>query len=118
MLAGLLLVPVLLFAPPAADPRIEVMAALQRELERSKRLTTEGFPPPYFVSYLMRDTTRMSVNGKYGSIYEGTEDRTRNLYAEVRVGDYDFDSSGEGGFEFNFDPDADYGSLFNYVRAP
>ena len=30
--------------------------------------TTEGFQAPYYVSYLMRDTSRLSVNGKYGSI--------------------------------------------------
>lgn len=103
---------------PAADPRAKVMTALQKELDRSKRLTTEGFEAPYFVSYLLRDMTSLNVDGKYGGIYVSTQDRSRNIYAEVRVGNYDLDSSGEGGFEFNFDPDADYGSLFNYVRAP
>lgn len=98
--------------------RAKVLDALQAELERSKRLTTEGFDPPYFVAYAMRDVSRMNVNGKYGAIYESNFNRGRSLYAEVRVGSYEMDNSGEGGFEFNFDPDADYGSLFNYVRAP
>lgn len=98
--------------------RAKVLDALQKELERSTRLTTEGFEPPYFVGYAMRDVSRLNVNGKYGAIYESNFSRGRSLYAEVRVGSYDMDNSGEGGFEFNFDPDADYGSLFNYVRAP
>src|SRR3954465_12737677 len=79
------------------DPRTKVMSALQAELARSKRLTTEGFQPPYYVGYLLRDVTRLSVNGKYGAIYESGSDHSRNLYAQVRVGDYSFDSSGEGG---------------------
>ena len=120
-LAAIVVPSILLLAHPLAaadDPRAKVMSALQSELARSKRLTTEGFQPPYYVGYLLRDVTRLSVNGKYGAIYESAADHSRNLYAQVRVGDYSFDSSGEGGFEFNFDPDADYGSLFNYVRAP
>jgi len=107
-------------AKPAdlAANRAKVLEALKGELARSKRLTTEGFEPPYFVGYALRDVSRMNVNGKYGAIYESNTSRGRNLYAEVRVGSYELDNSGEGGFEFNFDPDADYGSLFNYVRAP
>ena len=105
-------------AKDASDPRLKVLDALQKELDRRPRLTTEGFEPPYYVSYLLRDVHRMNISGKYGALYDSNEDRGRNLYANVRVGSYDLDSSGEGGFEFNFDPDTDYGSLFNYVRAP
>lgn len=105
-------------AGSSEEARAKVLGALQKELERSKRLTTENFEPPYFVGYALRDVSRLNVNGKYGAIYESNFSRGRNLYAEVRVGSYDMDNSGEGGFEFNFDPDADYGSLFNYVRAP
>lgn len=126
----------LLFSPPAAakrakkaapkpaatmapgDARKVVLDALDEEFGRRMRLTTEGFQPPYFISYLLRDVRRLNVSGKYGAIYDRSDDHSRTLYADVRVGDYDLDSSGEGGFEFNFDPDADYGSLFNYVRAP
>ncbi len=125
--AAALLVLLLVAAKPAAppgesaaatDPRSKVLDSLHRELLRSKRLAAEGFDPPYFVSYLLRDVTRMNVTGKYGAVYESSMTRARNLFADVRVGSYDLDSSGEGGFEFNYDPDADYGSLYNYVRAP
>ena len=105
-------------ASSSLQSREKILDTLQQELERSKRLTTENFDPPYFVGYLLRDVSRLNVNGKYGAIYESTFNRGRNLYAEVRVGSYQMDNSGEGGFEFNFDPDVDYGSLFNYVRAP
>ena len=44
----------------------------------------------------------INVDGKYGAIYHSGSDRSRNLYADVRVGNYDLDSSGEGGFEFGF----------------
>ncbi|HVO29839.1 MAG TPA: TldD/PmbA family protein [bacterium] len=133
-IAALALAPVLVSSSPALaksktaapaaiagkdkDPRLLVLDALEQELARRPRLTTEGFDPPYYVSYLLRDVRRLNISGKYGAIYELNDDRGRNLYASVRVGSYDLDSSGEGGFEFNFDPDADYGSLFNYVRAP
>ncbi len=81
-------------APPA-DERLEVLAAMTEELARSAgRLRLDGYAPPYYVAYQLRDVVRGEVGGRYGAVFDDAQRRDRNLYVEVRVGDYEFDSSG------------------------
>ncbi len=80
---------------PAADERIAVLDAMRAELGRSmERLRLQGYEPPYFVGYQVKDVSSFEIGGRYGAIYDDLSRRDRNLYADVRVGSYGFDSSG------------------------
>jgi TldD protein len=86
-----------LAAPPSpvADERLAVLEAMTAELSRSmERLRLGGYDAPYFVAYQVKDHTRSELAGRYGAIFEDTARRDRNLYVDLRVGGYDFDSSG------------------------
>lgn len=98
------------------NPREKIMTAMKKELSRSiKRLRIDNFESPYFISYLLREFDNFNVWGTYGAIfYGGTRERYRNIYAEVRVGDYDFDNTIDGGINDNSKDNESY----NYISAP
>ncbi len=76
-----------------------ILGVLEKELKRSKnKLIMEGHQRPYFISYQLKDIIEKSISGRYGAIYSVDDRRYRNLYGEVRVGDYKFDNA--GGREF------------------
>jgi TldD protein len=78
----------------ARDDRLEVLAAMTEELARStERLKLGGYESPYFVSYQVKDVSRNEVGGRYGALFEDAQRHDRNLYVDVRVGSYVFDSS-------------------------
>lgn len=95
-----------------------ILQAMKRELSRSQeKLKLGEFDAPYFISYLVTDYEVKRVMGSYGTVYSSWEQRKREAYAEVRVGDYQFDSSGRGGFEFRYDPDSDFQPI-EYIQVP
>ncbi|UCD85293.1 MAG: TldD/PmbA family protein [Deltaproteobacteria bacterium] len=74
-----------------------ILRALKKELKRSqKKLKMEGHQKPYFISYQLKDIYEVNISGRYGAIYNMEDRRYRNLYGEVRVGDYKFDNTYEG----------------------
>ena len=82
-----------------ARSREIILQALKKELSRSqKKLKMEGHQRPYFISYRLKDINEVRISGRYGAIYKLDERRYRNLYGEVRVGDYKFDNTGGRGF--------------------
>jgi len=98
--------------------RAVILQALNRELARSKeKLKLQDFDPPYFVSYLLNDYEIKSLTGSYGTVYSNRHNHRREVYAEVRVGDYQFDNSGRGGFEFRYEPDSDFQPI-EHIEVP
>ena len=86
-------------APPA-DP---VLAAMQAELLRTTQtLRLEEFDKPYFVGFRVIDRTSTSVTARFGAVVARNDDHTRNAAADIRVGDYRFDSSPDSG-DFSFE---------------
>jgi predicted Zn-dependent protease len=82
-------------APAQAEGRAAVLSAMTAELARSReRLRLQGYDAPYYVAYQVKEVTRAELSGRYGAIFEDSERRDRSLYVDVRVGGYDFDSSG------------------------
>jgi predicted Zn-dependent protease len=78
------------------DGRLATLEAMRAELARSmERLRLKGYEPPYFASYQVIDVTRHEIAGRYGAIFDDLSRRDRNLYVDLRVGSYDFDSSGQ-----------------------
>src|SRR5215813_1086625 len=87
----------------APDPRMAVLEAMAQELERNKtRLRLGENPPPYFISYSVKDLTQSWVAARYGALFDDQTSRDRRVYADVRVGSPEFDNSVNEEFDFNF----------------
>jgi len=71
-----------------------LLKAMEEELDRSmKGLMEKGDPPPYFISYHVTETQRAGVTASYGALRRSSEDRSRLLDVDVRVGDYTLDNT-------------------------
>ncbi len=78
-----------------------LVRALVDELERGKvGLKLEGLERPYFIEYALQDRSTGSVSAVLGSVTNRSENRSRGLRVDVRVGSYELDNrnfSGGGG---------------------
>jgi predicted Zn-dependent protease len=85
----------LALALSAADPRVPVLDAMAQELERTTaRLRIDGYEPPYFVAFQVRELNTAEVAGRSGAVVTDQSRRDRRLAVDLRVGSYAFDSSG------------------------
>ncbi len=87
-------------APPApaaaADRRVALLDGMRAEVDRSmQRLRLSGHEPPYFLSYQLKELDRSEVAGRYGALFDDVSRHDRKIFAEVRVGSYEFDNSGQ-----------------------
>jgi predicted Zn-dependent protease len=71
-----------------------VLKAMEEELAHSMKVLGEkGKPAPYFISYRITDNYRVYVSASYGSLSSSSENRSRLLNVDVRVGDYKLDNT-------------------------
>ena len=71
-----------------------ILRAMQDEMDRSMTgLRLPSQPAPYYIAYTIHDTTSTNMAASVGTLYTDRNSRRRLLHVEVRVGDYDFDSS-------------------------
>ncbi len=85
------------------NKRIIMLDAMQAETLRSiKKLKMPGFDPPYFISYEMKDNESHHIRTRYGAVYKSSQDRSRRMRVEIRVGSYQFDNIGSKKDEFGF----------------
>ncbi|MBZ0274017.1 TldD/PmbA family protein [bacterium] len=122
-LVGAMAVAIALFFAGAAHPahaedKDAVVSAMRAELERARTLRTENYESPYFVAYHMQSSRMKSLSARFGAIFNDYERSNRNLYVELRVGDYEMDSSGKGGFRWSFDPDMDFQEVYRRYDGP
>ena len=76
---------------------LTVLTAMEQELKRSmKELKLEDYDKPYFMSYLIKENTVNQIMAKFGSLILSENSKTRELFVDVRVGDYQFDNSVNG----------------------
>ncbi len=74
-----------------------IMQAMRDELARStEQLELEGLEKPYFLAYTVRETEQLNAAGSFGALLSSSEDRSRRLSVEVRVGDPSFDNTNFG----------------------
>jgi TldD protein len=79
----------------AADPRLPVLEAMGQELDRTAaRLRLDGYDPPYFVGFQVRELGTAEIAGRAGAVVTDLSRRDRRLAIDLRVGSYEFDSSG------------------------
>ncbi len=98
---------------------MSVIKAMKEELNRSRqKLRLDNYESPYFISYQIKDNTYYSIKGKYGAILASDKERTRRLFVDVRVGNYNFDNSitGKSGGGLSFH-DASFVPVDNDIDA-
>ena len=89
--------------PPSVDPRLSILDAMKEELDRNRtRLKLGENPPPYFISYSVKDLTQAYVAARYGALFDDSTSRDRRVFADVRVGSHELDNSVNEEFDFNF----------------
>jgi TldD protein len=96
--------------PPAADLRGEprdaaaadsdkTLTAMQDELERSRQRLELKIPDqseparPYFIQYRILDLDVRTIVAEFGALISSTSGRNRIMSVDVRVGNYNLDSS-------------------------
>ena len=87
---------------------------LKRDVKRALSMAVPGFPKPYYCSLLLKDTHWFNTWASSGSICRVQQDRTRNMYCDLRVGSYKYDQVMEGGL-LELDDDLD---SCNNLTAP
>lgn len=71
-----------------------VTQALEQEMKRAfDLLKQKGNPAPYFISYSVRENQSIDIEASLGALRTSDKDRSRLLDVDVRVGDYDLDST-------------------------
>ena len=79
-------------APHAQETPI--LSAMRDEMTRSMAdLRMKGEPAPYYIEYEIDDISSMRAIARLGGIVDDVSDHSRTLRVQVRVGDYEFDSS-------------------------
>jgi TldD protein len=86
----LLISPVLFAQQSPADP---TAAAMRKELDRSLEDLKKAPVPPYFLSYELTDNRAIAVSAAFGTLISSSDQSTRVLDVDLRVGDYKLDSS-------------------------
>jgi len=66
---------------------------MQQELTRSFQNLKKTQTPPYFLSYQLTDNHAIEVSASYGALTGSSDQTTRLLDLDLRVGDYSLDSS-------------------------
>ncbi len=71
-----------------------VLQALQEEMTRSTELLKQkANPAPYFISYLVNEIQATEIEAQLGALKSNDTERSRLLDVDVRVGDYQVDST-------------------------
>ena len=71
-----------------------VMRAMTDEINRSMtQLQFKDLDKPYFIQYITLDEEEYNASATYGALTSSRQGRQRVLFAQVRVGDYEFDNS-------------------------
>src|SRR5467141_651598 len=84
---------------PAAGDSDKTLAAMQDELDRSRQRLELTIPGernparPYYIQYRILDMNVRTIVAEYGALISSTSGRNRIMSVDVRVGDYNLDSS-------------------------
>ena len=70
-----------------------VLKAMKSELDRSMEVLGEQPVPPYFLSYEITETKRISAGAQYGALTYSRKNHARMLDIDLRVGDYALDNT-------------------------
>jgi predicted Zn-dependent protease len=91
----LLFLPLLALAQEKSAPDT-VLDTMKSEMGRSFAALKKQPVPPYFVSYQLTDNRASNVQSSFGALVQSNDQRTRLLDIDLRVGDYQLDSTHGG----------------------
>jgi TldD protein len=90
-------------APVPAGEKDKTLYAMHDELARSMaRLEIPGRDKPYFIEYRLLDVHERTISAAFGALLGSDETKSRFMTVDVRVGNYQLDSSNfvsEDGFQ-------------------
>ncbi|HYG99998.1 MAG TPA: metallopeptidase TldD-related protein [Terriglobales bacterium] len=70
-----------------------VLATMKQELTRSFEVLKKSPVPPYFLSYQLTDNHDISVSSSFGALASSTDNKSRVVDIDLRVGDYNVDNT-------------------------
>lgn len=91
-----------------------IIPVLEEAVYRPLEMKVRRFPRPYYSSFLLRDVYWFNTWASSGSTFRKREDRSRDVYCDIRVGSYRHDQTSDGGL---FDNDEESES-FQHIRIP
>jgi len=84
----------LALSPAPHAQETPILSAMRDEMTRSMAdLRMKGEPAPYYIEYEIDDISSMRAIARLGGVVDDVSDHSRTLRVQVRVGDYQFDSS-------------------------
>jgi len=92
----------------------QLVPILKKDCRRALKMRVPGFPRPYYCGFLLRDTKWFNTWASSGSTYRRRSDHTRNVYCDLRVGNYRYDQVTDGGLYDNDDERESY----HHVTVP
>ncbi|MEO0106697.1 MAG: metallopeptidase TldD-related protein [candidate division WOR-3 bacterium] len=88
-----LITPVVSFSSEITEKNI-LFQALQDEMKRSiYELQLENQAKPYYIAYRVKDFNEIEIKASFGGLLSSEESKKRELFIDLRVGDYQFDNS-------------------------
>ncbi|MCY4060677.1 MAG: metallopeptidase TldD-related protein [Gammaproteobacteria bacterium] len=87
--------PVLAVALFATSAFADVLDVMRGELERSHRVLSDEPTPIYYLSYEITEDKTATVSGTFGALTGWSENESRGLDVDLRVGSPDFDNTRE-----------------------
>jgi len=95
-----------------------IIKAMKEEIKRcTKKLKIENEPPPYFISYMLVERKGVSISASMGALISVDSFSKRYIAVDVRIGDYQFDSSPDFGEETGYFNETE-GSEYMNVPVP
>lgn len=70
-----------------------LLEAVRKELNRTMEELKNETIPPYFLSFQVIERLNNQITARFGKIVSNTNDHSRNIDIDLRVGDYKFDNS-------------------------
>lgn len=67
--------------------------SLDKELKRTMDLLSKEEKPPYFISLNVTDSESISITSRFGKLLNSSDNKSRILDIDLRVGDYQFDNT-------------------------
>lgn len=86
---------------PAIFAKEKLITVLGQELERNMKTLRTQEAPPYYLSYRVDDMTESTVSAVFGTVSNTSQDRTRHLTIDLRVGSPELDNTHEVRDDYN-----------------
>ncbi|MBX3043747.1 MAG: hypothetical protein KIT33_13325 [Candidatus Kapabacteria bacterium] len=67
--------------------------AMDKELKRTMDVLSKEEKPPYFISLNVTDVETVSISSRFGKLINSSDNDSRILDIDLRVGDYEFDNT-------------------------